>query len=176
LASNVTKKALMSQKEQIEAGKVVTMRYALTGPDGKVLDESDDEGMDYLHGADNIVPGLEKQLVGHIVGDTLTAVVSPEEGYGQRKGSPQMIPRSSFPDDVELEVGMEFEAEGPNGEPLPLWITAVTATEVEIDRNHPLAGMELKFEVEIVAIRAASDEEKAHGHPHGPDGHGHHHH
>ena len=134
----------MSQQDQIAPGSVVTIRYTLTGKDGKVLDESGAEGMDYLHGADNIVPGLEKQLVGRAVGDKLNAVVSPDEGYGERKGSPQKVPRKSFPDDVE------------------------------IDRNHPLAGMTLTFDVEILAIRSATKDELAHGHPHGLGGHHHH--
>ena len=127
--------------------------------------------MDYLHGAENIVPGLEKQLEGRVVGDKLRAVVPPLEGYGERKGGSQKVSRSSFPDDVEIEVGMEFMAEGPEGAPMPVWIVGVTPSQIEIDFNHPQAGATLIFDVEVLAIRSATKDEIAHGHPHGPDGH-----
>jgi FKBP-type peptidyl-prolyl cis-trans isomerase SlyD len=164
----------MTQDDRAVPGKVVTIRYRLTGQDGKVLDESGAEGMEYLHGESNIVPGLEKQLEGRAVGDKLEAVVSPAEGYGERIGGPQKVPRTSFPDDVEIEVGMEFVAQGPGGDPMPLWVVGVTEDSVEIDANHPLAGMTLNFDVEVLAIRAATKDEIAHGHPHGPEGHHHH--
>jgi FKBP-type peptidyl-prolyl cis-trans isomerase SlyD len=159
---------------RVANGKVVTLKYRLTGEDGKVLDDSGDEGMDYLHGASNIVPGLEKKLTGLAVGDKLTVEVSPEEGYGEREGGPEKVPRDSFPDDFELEVGMEFLADDADGEPMPVWVVGLTDTEVEIDTNHPLAGVTLNFEVEILDIRDATTEEVAHGHPHGPEGHHHH--
>jgi len=164
----------MSQNDRITSGKVVTMRYRLTGPDGKTLDESGAEGMEYLHGAGNIVPGLEKQLGGRTVGDAFEAVVLPAEGYGERQGGPQKVPRTSFPDDVEIEVGMEFIAQRPEGDPMTLWVVGVSSDSVEIDANHPLAGMTLTFDVEVLAIRSATKDEIAHGHPHGPDGHHHH--
>src|SRR5438445_11949503 len=164
----------MSQTDAVAKGKVVTLQYRLTGEDGKLLDESDPEGMEYLHGADNIVPGLERKITGRVVGDKLSVVVTPEEGYGTRVGGPQRVPRDSFPDDVDLEVGMQFLAEGAGGKPMPVWVVGVTPTEVEIDANHPLAGVTLSFEVEILAIRAATADELAHGHPHGPEGHHHH--
>jgi FKBP-type peptidyl-prolyl cis-trans isomerase SlyD len=166
----------VSSQDQIGPDKVVTIKYKLTGEDGKVLDESDAEGMDYLHGSENIVPGLEKQLAGHVVGDKLKAIVPPDEGYGERKGSPQKLPRSSFPEDVEIEVGMEFLAEGPSGDPMPVWVVGVSASSIVIDRNHPLAGLTLAFDVEVMAIRPATKDEIEHGHPHGPDAHHHHHH
>jgi FKBP-type peptidyl-prolyl cis-trans isomerase SlyD len=164
----------MSNQDRIGSGKVVVMKYTLTDQAGKVLDESGDEGMDYLHGGENIVPGLEKQLEGRAVGDKLKAVVSPAEGYGEREGDSQKVPRSAFPDDTDIEVGMQFVAEDSDGEPMPVWVVGVTPQEVEIDANHPLAGITLTFDVEIVSIRQGTDDEIAHGHPHGPDGHHHH--
>jgi len=164
----------MTEPDRVANGQVVTLRYRLTGEDGKLLDDSGDEGMDYLHGAENIVPGLEKALADHVVGDKLSVVVQPDEGYGRRVGAPQRVPRDSFPDDVELEPGMQFVAEDAKGRPVPVWVVAVTQAEVEIDANHPLAGAVLKFDVEVVAIRPATSDEIAHGHPHGPDGHHHH--
>jgi FKBP-type peptidyl-prolyl cis-trans isomerase SlyD len=164
----------MSETDRVAKGKTVTLRYRLTDEDGKLLDDSGDEGMDYLHGADNIVPGLEKELLGHVVGDKLSVVVSPEDGYGKRVGGPKKLARDAFPDDAELEEGMQFLADGPSGQQFPVWVIGLTDTEVEVDANHPLAGTTLKFDVEILAIRPATSEELAHGHPHGPDGHHHH--
>jgi len=154
-------------------GKVVTIHYTLTDDAGKELDRSGDEPMDYLHGAENVVLGLEKQLEGRAVGDKLRAVVKPEEGYGKRLPGSQTLPLAAFPDDAEIEVGTQFAAEGEDGEPVPVWVVSVSPTEVEIDRNHPLAGVTLTFDVEVLAVRDATKDELAHGHPHGPDGHHH---
>lgn len=158
----------------ISAGKVVAFHYTLTDADGDVIDTSSGRApLDYLHGAGNIVPGLERQLEGLVVGARLDAVVPAAEGYGERQfPGPQAVPREAFPEDVEIHPGMQFAAQGPRGEMIPLWVKKVEAETVWVDRNHPLAGVELHFAVEIVSIRGASDEELAHGHPHGPDGHG----
>jgi FKBP-type peptidyl-prolyl cis-trans isomerase SlyD len=160
------------------ADKVVTIHYTLTDDDGDVLDSSrDGEPLDYLHGHGGIVPGLERALDGKGPGDKLKVTIAPKDAYGEVEGpGPRTVPRSAFPDDVELEEGLQFFAPGPKGERIPLWVTAVRADEVEIDTNHPLAGETLHFDVEIMKIRDATKDEIAHGHPHGPDGHGHHHH
>lgn len=165
----------MPDSETIEAGKVVSFHYTLTDDSGKVLDTSDGQKpMDYLHGAENIVPGLEREMEGHAVGDKLEAVVDPENGYGRRiPTDPQPIPRDAFPEDVQLRAGMQFAAEGPDGDLIPLWIAKVEEQQVYVDPNHPLAGVTLHFAVEITGIRDATDEEQNHGHPHGPEGHEH---
>src|SRR5258706_14939258 len=116
----------MSQPDPVAKGKVVTLQYRLTGEDGKLLDESEKGGMEYLHGADNIVPGLEKKITGRVVGDKLSVVVTPEEGYGKRVGGTQKVPRDSFPDDVDLEVGMQFLADGAGGKPMPVLVVGMT--------------------------------------------------
>jgi FKBP-type peptidyl-prolyl cis-trans isomerase SlyD len=159
----------------VAAGKVVSIKYTLRDDDGDVIDSTDDgEPLAYLQGADNIVPGLEKQLFGKRVGDKLTAVVAPAEGYGVPEGpGPQAVPRASFPESVELEEGLQFFARGPGGEQMPLWVVDVSDDTVMVDANHPLAGVTLHFEVEVVGIRDATADEQAHGHPHGPDGHHH---
>lgn len=158
----------------ISAGKVVAFHYTLTDDDGDVIDSSEGrEPLDYLHGAGNIVPGLERQLLGKTTGDRLDAIVPPEEGYGQRMGAPQAVPRQALPPDLDPMPGMQLMAQGPDGNPFPLWIARVDEEQIWVDRNHPLAGVTLHFAVEIVSIRDASDEENAHGHPHGPGAHHH---
>lgn len=160
----------------IGANKVVGFHYTLRNGKGEELESSNGgEPMAYLHGAENIVPGLERQMVGHKVGDTFEATVPPDEGYGVRDpASSQAVPRGSFPSDVPIEVGAQFTAEAPDGSMMPVWVTAVDDKSVTIDRNHPLAGETLNFKIEVVSLRDATREEVAHGHPHGPGGHHHH--
>ncbi len=159
---------------QIAENKVVSIHYTLKDPAGQVIDSS--EGQDpltYLHGASNIIPGLEKELVGKAVGDKLNVTVQPEEGYGQ--SHPEMVqevPRNAFQGVDEIQVGQRFEAESNQG-PISVVVTAVTEETVTVDGNHPLAGMVLSFDVEIMEIRDASEEELSHGHAHGPGGHHH---
>lgn len=162
----------MSETQMVDDGTVVTMHYVLTTAEGDVIDRSaEGKPMAYLHGADNIVAGLEKQLSGKQAGDTVDAVVPPAEAYGERVGAgPQPIPRTAFPDGADLVPGMQVVAQGKTGETFPLWVTAVTPETVSVDANHPLAGMTLHFQVEIVDVRPASQEEVAHGHPQGPAG------
>jgi len=157
----------------IAKDKVVSIHYRLTDSDGKELDRSGDgDPLVYLHGADNIVPGLEKELDGRTVGDKLVAVVAPEDGYGKKhKTKPQPVPRSAFPKDAHVEVGASFVVQGPDGRPHPVWVSKVQGPTVYIDANHPLAGVTLHFDVEVVEVRDATQEELEHGHPHGPGGH-----
>lgn len=161
--------------EKIENGSIVGLHYKLTGADGAVIDSCNDEEFLYLHGAENIVPGLEKALEGHVVGDEVTAALTAEEGYGEREGpEPQKVSREVFPEDAELEVGAYFAAEGEDGEMLDLWISKLDGEDVYIDHNHPLSGQALNFQVKILSLRAGTEEELEHGHPHGPDDHHHH--
>jgi len=166
----------MTEQSTIADGMVVTVHYTLKNEEGDLLDTSEgDEPLTYLHGAENIVPGLEKELTGHGTGDKLQAKVPPGDGYGERSGpEPQAIPRARFPEDAELEAGMQILATGQSGETYPLWIVGVDDDNVLIDHNHPLAGVTLCFDVEVVEVRSATEEELQHGHPHGPDGHHHH--
>lgn len=154
-------------------GNVVSIHYTLT-VDGEVVDTSSGaEPLEYLHGAGNIVPGLEAAMNGKQVGDKFSVAVEPGDGYGDIEGDPRAVPRTAFPADVEPEVGMQLFLRGPDGEPFPVWIAEVGDDEVLLDPNHPLAGETLHFDVEVVGIRAATKDEVEHGHPHGPDGHHH---
>jgi FKBP-type peptidyl-prolyl cis-trans isomerase SlyD len=157
----------------IRAGKVVGLQYTLRDADGVFIDGSDDEDpLYYLHGAENIVPGLETALEGHVIGDKLSVTVAPEDGYGPREGpGPQAVPRDAFPDDAELEEGMPFSVENEEGEEIELWVSRVEEAQVFVDVNHPLAGVTLCFDVEVTSIRDATVEEQIHGHVHDGDDH-----
>jgi FKBP-type peptidyl-prolyl cis-trans isomerase SlyD len=165
----------MKGPETITAGKVVALHYTLRDDQGVLIDGSaGGDPLSYLHGAENLVPGLENALEGHKVGDKLSVTVLPQDGYGMREGpGPQSVPRDAFPEDAELEEGMPFCVENEDGEEIELWIARVEDSEVFVDVNHPLAGVTLCFDVEVVSIRDATAEEQVHGHPHGPGGHEH---
>ncbi|MCB9682330.1 MAG: peptidylprolyl isomerase [Alphaproteobacteria bacterium] len=166
----------MSEPITIQDGHVVLFHYVLKDDGGQVLDASDADPMIYLHGYGNIVPGLERQLLGKSVGDELHAVVPPEEAYGvRREGATESVHRSAFPSDMQLEVGMPLRAEGSDGQSMVLWIDKIEGARVHVTSNHPLAGATLHFDVKVVGIRESTPEEVAHGHAHGPHGHGHHH-
>lgn len=161
--------------ERVAKDMVVEIHYTLTNEAGEVLDSSrDGDPMMYLHGAGNIVPGLEKQLLGRSPGDSFTAIVPPAEGYGLREPDALMrAPRSAFPADMDLEEGTPLWVEDDDGAEHPAWIAEVSDSAVVLDRNHPLAGVTLKFAVEVMTVRKATAEEKAHGHVHSGDGHHH---
>jgi FKBP-type peptidyl-prolyl cis-trans isomerase SlyD len=158
----------------IEARKVVTLNYTLTDNEGNVIDQSTDSSFAYLHGASNIIPGLESALAGKAAGDSLNVSVEPSEAYGERDPEKtQSVPRNMFPEDTEIEVGMQFHAQGPGGETLVVTIAEVEGDTITVDGNHPLAGIPLNFAVEVIEVRDASEEELDHGHVHGPGGHDH---
>lgn len=138
------------------------------------MDESTDGTFTYLHGAKNLIPALEDALEGKEAGDKANVVVAPENAYGGRDEQKiQRVPRKMFPVDQELVVGMPFSSATPEGTAVNVVITAIEETEVVIDGNHPLAGVELHFDIEIIGVRDASEEELEHGHVHGPGGHQH---
>jgi FKBP-type peptidyl-prolyl cis-trans isomerase SlyD len=153
----------------MEIGKdnVVNMHYTLRDPSGKVLDSS--EGGDplaYLHGHGNLIPGLERQLEGQGEGAELIAEVPAAEAYGEHSEERVVsAQRSQFPEGVDLQPGMQFEASTPQG-PQPAVIAGVDGDTVTVDLNHPLAGVDLKFEVKVISIREASPTELEHGHVH----------
>lgn len=159
---------------QVAAGKIISIHYTLRDDDGDVIDRSGDAPLDYLHGAGNIVEGLERALEGKAIGDAVKVSVAPEDGYGERDDAGvKIVPRGAFPAEIELEEGMELGMEDGDGHAMPIWITRIAGDSVTIDLNHPLAGATLHFEVEIAGLRDATAEEVEHGHPHGPSGHDH---
>ena len=164
----------MSVSDTVTANKAVEIHYTLTNDKGETVDSSRDAApLPYIHGNENLVPGLEKELEGKKVGDTIKTSIAPAEGYGERNPElTQTVPREVFQFDGEIEVGMRFEAEAEHGIEL-VTVVAVDDEAVTIDANHPLAGETLNFDVEIMSIREATSEELEHGHVHGEGGCGH---
>jgi FKBP-type peptidyl-prolyl cis-trans isomerase SlyD len=157
---------------KIEHNSVVSFHYSLTDDDGINIDSSEgQEPLGYIHGAGNIIPGLEKALEGKEVGDSLTVAVKAAEGYGEvQKELIQEVPREAFQGIDTIEPGMQFEAQTGQGGSVPVTVIAVTEELVTVDGNHPLAGKNLNFDVSIEEIREASEEEIAQGHIHGLGG------
>ncbi len=153
---------------------VVSIHYTLTNAGGEVLDSSDGgEPLTYLHGAGNIIPGLESALEGQEAGSALKVEVAPEEGYGPVQDALiQEVPRSAFGDVEDIQEGMRFQAQTNQG-PVPIVVTKVSDETITVDGNHPLAGQTLFFDVSIQEVRAATEDELSHGHAHGPGGHNH---
>ncbi len=152
----------------IGENSVVSVKYTLTDDAGKVLDNSDgSKPMVYLHGAGNIVPGLEKALVGKGEGDSLKVRVEPAEAYGEViPNGVKTIERSAFEGVDVVEVGMAFQAQAPDGSAQHIMVTKMEGDNVTIDINHPLAGVALNFDIKILSVRESTDEERTHGHAH----------
>jgi FKBP-type peptidyl-prolyl cis-trans isomerase SlyD len=159
---------------RIAANSVVTVDYTLKDAAGEVLDTSDGaEPLAYLHGAEQIVPGLERELEGLEVGDERDVVVQPQDGYGMPDPEGVFsVPRSVFPADLVLAPGDTLLGEDSEGGQLPVRILEVQSDTVQVDANHPLAGKVLYYHVAVRAVRAATADELEHGHIHdGSEGH-----
>jgi len=160
---------------QAGPNKIVTIDYTVTDGQGGEIDSSKDgDPLVYIHGVGHLIPGLEKKLEGKSAGDSLTAIIPPEEAYGQRdEALRQVVARDQFEDPDKLQVGMQFEAQGEGDDSEVVTVISIEEEDVTLDANHPLAGITLHFEVQIVEVRDASQEELDHGHVHGEGGHHH---
>ncbi|XID74215.1 peptidylprolyl isomerase [Alkanindiges sp. WGS2144] len=158
---------------EIQNDQVVSFHYTLTDENGTVIDKSEGQPLVYLHGAGNIIPGLENALTGKTVGEKLNVNVPAAEGYGEYNAQlVQEVPRNMFQGVDDIQAGMQFQAQTDDGIQI-VTVKDVTDENVIVDGNHPLAGQNLNFDVEIVDIRPASQEELDHGHVHGAGGHQH---
>ncbi len=155
---------------QIADNKVISIHYILTDSNGAIIDQSAaDQPLVYLHGAGNIIPGLENALEGKTAGDKLNVTIEPEDAYGERMDQMiQTVPRSMFEGIDRVEVGMQFHAEGNTG-PVVVTVVEIDADQITLDGNHPLAGKTLTFDVEVADIREATADELEHSHIHGAD-------
>lgn len=160
----------MSEKDLTVAdGVVVSLDYTLRLDDGEIIDSSEGQSpLEYLHGQGNIIPGLEKALVGMSAGDEKEVMVQAAEAYGEvDMDAFQIVPRSTFPEDMDLEEGMGLNLrDAQSGQPVQATIAEIRDEGVMLDFNHPLAGETLHFQVKIPALRRATAEEMSHGHVH----------
>lgn len=159
---------------QITQDAVAVIHYTLKDGTGKTIESSvGSEPLAYLHGNHNLIPGLERELEGKSAGDKFSVTVAPADAYGEYdKSLIQRIPRRALKGVGNVHVGLQLQAHSEHG-PRAVTVTQVVGDMVTIDGNHPLAGQNLTFEVEVTDVRAASEEELAHGHVHGPGGHHH---
>lgn len=157
---------------KIAENKVVKLNYKGTLLSGEVFDSSEGrEPLEFIFGVGMIIPGLEDGIKGLKVGDKKKVNIKSDKAYGPRMDEAvQEVPKEHFPADIPLKVGMQLAAQGPHGV-IPVVIADIKANTVMVDFNHPLAGKDLVFEIEVVGVRDASAEELAHGHTHGEDGH-----
>lgn len=155
---------------QITKHTVAAIHYTLTDNEGNVLDSSAGrDPLHYIHGIGNLIPGMEEGLEGKTTGEKFNIKVSPEKGYGVKSDDLlQQVPRTAF-GDQQVEIGMQFQTNQGS----VVTVTKIGLDSITVDANHPLAGVELNFDVEVMEIRLATEEELAHGHVHGPGGHHH---
>lgn len=159
----------------IKPNQVYSINFTLKDEEGEIIDSTQKgQPMSFISGQGLLIPRLEEEIGSMIIGSKKTVVLSPEEAYGEYEDEAvQTVTRADFPDDAELEIGMEFYTNTPEGEELPFVITDIEGDNITIDFNHPLAGMTLTFDIELVNVREATPEELAHGHVHGAGGHHH---
>lgn len=150
---------------------VVTFHYTLRDPAGRVLDTSaGGEPITYLEGAGQIIDGLDEQLRGVAAGTHCVVQVPAAKAYGEHDAAQiQRVPRAHIPVEGELNIGDRFQTDTDRYAPI-VTVVAVDAETVTLDANHPLAGVDLTFEVQLVAVRESTEEEVRHGHAHGASG------
>ncbi|MFC3094739.1 peptidylprolyl isomerase [Alteromonas sediminis] len=154
----------------IKANDVISLHYSVYTHDGVQLDSSrESEPLLVLLGSRFLIEGLEEALIGKSEGDTFTVKVEAEKAYGLRhENLVQSVPKTMF-EGIDVEVGMSFRATTDDGEQSVI-VIEVEDDQVVVDGNHPLSGMDLTFDVEILSVRAPTAEELEHGHPHGEKG------
>ena len=157
----------MTELKKVDDGQVVSMHYTLR-VNGQVLDSSEGgEPLQFIQGMGHIIPGLENELYEMKIGDSKKVVVAAKDGYGEVDDEAFMdVPRDSFPTDVPAEVGTELELRDQSDHPVYARIETISADNVRLNMNHPLAGKELHFDVKIADLRPATEEEVSHGHVH----------
>ena len=155
--------------------QVITITYTLKDEDGNIIEVTNRENpFSFISDNNQILPKLEENINGMLIGSRRTVTLTPEEAYGTYNDSAiQTIDRSEFPDDTELEEGMSFITDTPDGQQMPFIIKKIDGEVITLDFNHPLAGRTLTFDLELLNLRDATQDELLHGHIHGPGGNHH---
>jgi len=168
---------ILHRKDQtLKPNQVVTINYTLKDSEGEIIDStSEGKSFSFLSGSEQILPKLEEAIGGMLIGSKKVVALTAADAYGEYfDDAVQVLQRSEFPKDMEIKEGMELVTSAPDGSQMPFVITKITDEQVTVDFNHPLAGEDLSFDVELLDLRDATAEELSHGHAHGA--HGHHHH
>lgn len=154
--------------------KVVSLNFTVKDSQGQIVDSSEGGNpLVYLHGQNNIIPGLETALVGKATGDEFAVTVEPAQAYGEYDDEIlQVVPREAFQGVEKIEPGMVFTAQTQGG-PVQFAVAKIEGDKITVDPNHPLAGKTLNFTGSVIEVRDATDEELEHGHVHGEGGHQH---
>ncbi len=156
------------EMQKVTDGMVVSLRYVLVADGEEVARVDNDDPMEYLHGAEDILPGLESALEGKTVGDTFRVTLPPSDAYGDYdEDEIEEIDRDAIPNAEELELGMMVEVEDEEGYSYMAYVSEITDEVVVLDFNHPLAGKTLTYEGEVISVRPATEDELSHGHVHG---------
>ena len=156
------------ETQKVTDGMVVSLRYVLVADGEEVARVDNDDPMEYLHGAEDILPGLESALEGKSVGDTFRVTLPPTDAYGDYdEDEIEEIDREAIPNAEELELGMMVEVEDEEGFSYMAYVSEISDEVVVLDFNHPLAGKTLTYEGEIIGVRSATEDELSHGHVHG---------
>lgn len=139
---------------QVKTGDTVRIHYTGTLNDGSTFDSSEgNDPLEFEVGSGQIIPGLEKALTGMEVGEKKKVDVPADEAYGQPDPSAkQAVPRSEIPENIPLDLGTQLQVQTPNGQVMPVTVIDVNEAEVTLDANHPLAGKDLTFDIELVEI------------------------
>lgn len=139
---------------QVKTGDTVRIHYTGTLADGSTFDSSQGrDPLEFTVGSGQIIPGLDKAIPGMEVGDKKTVQVPAEDAYGDTNPEArQDVPRSEIPDDIPLDLGTQLQVQAQGGQVLPVTVVAVTEEVVTLDANHPLAGKDLTFDIELVEI------------------------
>lgn len=157
----------MSELKIVANDVVVAIDYMLM-VDGEIIDSSAErEPLEFLQGHGNIISGLEQEMLGMEIGESKEVVVAAIDGYGEIDPEAYIdVPRGEFPEHIPVELGVELQVQNEKGEPAYARIDKIESEEVQLNFNHPLAGKELHFSVQVIALRKPSDEEVEHGHVH----------
>lgn len=155
--------------------KAISFNYTLKDDKGNILDTTKGSSpFSFLSGNRQILPKLEDALNGMLLGSKKNVKIDAADAYGEyNEEAIQKVERTNFPKDVDLQPGMQFVTNSPDGHQMPFVISEIKENVVTIDFNHPLAGKNLEFDVELLDVRDATAEEIAHGHIHGQGGHQH---